>query len=148
MVFARNYYGFDHRPLGDDWSVPEIVRMVTNDDNNARPVLGVVVNLPYLNPSSVSLYARLLASGRAAPSMIDVRWVVETSMIDRIDDCDYILVRTGLDKAEWVSNMERTVERLIRDNPNRFIRAAGFPIPMEAAEAVIYRHEKQAQADR
>jgi 4-amino-4-deoxy-L-arabinose transferase-like glycosyltransferase len=148
MVFARNYYGFDHRPLGDDWSVPEIVRMVTNDDNNARPVLGVVVNLPYLNPSSVSLYARLLASGRAAPSMIDVRWVVETSMIDRIDDCDYILVRTGLDKAEWVSNMERTVERLIRDNPNRFIRAAGFPIPLEAAEAVIYRHEKQAQADR
>ena len=148
MVFARNYYGFDHRPLGDDWSVPQIVRMVTEAHTTSPPVLGVVVNLPYLNPSSVSLYARLLAHDRAAPSMIDVRWVVEPSMIDRINECDYVLVRTGLDKADWVASAERNVEQLIRDNPDRFIRAASFPIPLEAAEAVIYRHQKRAQADR
>jgi 4-amino-4-deoxy-L-arabinose transferase-like glycosyltransferase len=29
MTFARNYYVFDHRPLPHDWSVPEIVRAVS-----------------------------------------------------------------------------------------------------------------------
>lgn len=163
MVYSRNYYGFDHRPLDDDWSVPEIVRTVSDfgreepvaadvsvgqasvkrRSQDSPPVLGVVVNLPYLNPSSVALYARLLTNRRAAPPLIDVRWVVEPSMVDRIAECDYILVRTGLDKADWVANVERDVERLIRDNPDRFVRVANFPIPLDDAEAVIYRHERQ-----
>jgi len=142
MVFARNYYGFDHRPLDDDWSVPEIVDTVSKRQTAPPPVLGVVVNLPYLNPSSVALYARLLAPQRAAPPLIDVRWVIEPSMIDRLSDCDYILVRTGLDKADWVATVERDVEQLISGNPDRFIREASFPIPLTDAEAVIYRHEK------
>jgi len=142
MVFARNYYGFDHRPLNDNWSVPEIVRTVSSQQLTP-PVLGVVVNLPYLNPSSVALYSRLLSGKRAAAATIDVRWVVEPSMIDRIGDCDYILVRTGLDKADWVASAEREVDELIRGNPDQFIRAAGFPIPLEDAEAVVYRHEKK-----
>jgi len=141
MVFSRNYYGFDHRPLDDDWSVPEIVRSVSNEQT-PTPVLGVVVNLPYLNPSSVALYSRLLSNQRAGAPLIDVRWVVEPSMISRIDDCDYILVRTGLDKADWVASVEREVEQLIRGNPDRFIRAASFPIPLEDAEAVVYRRAK------
>ena len=143
MVFARNYYGFDHRPLDDDWSVPEIVRTVSSQQTIPPPVLGVVVNLPYLNPSSVALYSRLLSDKRAAPPMIDVRWIVEPSMLDRVDACDYILVRTGLDKADWVASVERDVEQLIRDNPERFIREASFRIPLEGAEAVVYRHEKR-----
>ncbi|HSQ19938.1 MAG TPA: hypothetical protein VLR92_06145, partial [Blastocatellia bacterium] len=130
MVFARNYYGFDHRPLEDDWSVPEIVRSLSNKQMSA-PVLGVVVNLPYLNPSSLSLYARFLSGARAGSALIDVRSVVEPSMIDRIDECDYILVRTRLDKADWVAGVERDVEKLVRDNPDRFIRDASFPIPLE-----------------
>jgi 4-amino-4-deoxy-L-arabinose transferase-like glycosyltransferase len=162
MVFARNYYGFDHRPLDDDWSVPEIVRSVstlnsegsnprnafaTDNDTSitkptdAPPVLGVVVNLPYLNPSSVAVYARLLANGRAAPPLTDVRWVVEPSMLDRIPECDYLLVRTGLDQADWVAAVEREVEQLIRDNPEQFIRVASFPIPLKQAEAVVYRRQ-------
>lgn len=161
MVFARNYYGFDHRPLDDDWSVPEIVSTVSNlrredpiastgsaalDSRKAgesAPVLGVVVNLPYLNPSSVALDARFLTPQRAGPPLIDVLWVVEPSMIDRIDDCDYILVRTGLDKSEWVAPIERDVERLIRANPNRFTRVASFPIPLTEADAVVYRREQR-----
>ena len=154
MVYARNYYGFDHRPLDDDWSVPEIVRAVSTFSREnpiaayteappSPPVLGVVVNLPYLSPSSVALYSRLLTSERAAPPLIDVRWVVEPSMVDRIPDCDFLLVRTGLDRAEWVAPVERDVERLIRDNPNRFVRVASFPIPLKEAEAVVYRHEKR-----
>lgn len=155
MVFARNYYGFDHRPLDEDWSVPEIVRTVSNlprEDliasgvSTARespPVLGVVVNLPYLNPSSVALHARLLTTQRAGPPLIDVRWVLEPSMIDRIDDCDYILVRTGLDKAEWVASIERDVEQLILDNPDLFTRVASFPIPLKEADAVVYRRENR-----
>ena len=153
MVFARNYYGFDHRPLDNDWSVPEIVSTVANfsseesssaESKPARqPVLGVVVYLPYLNPSSVALYARLLAHGRAAQPLIDVRWVIEPSMLDRITECDYLLVRTGLDQAEWVAPVESVVERMIRDNPNQFIRVESFPVPLKEAEAVIYRQQKQ-----
>jgi len=142
MVFARNYYGFDHRPLDNNWSVPEIVRAVSSQQTTSPPVLGVVVNLPYLNPSSVALYTRLLTHHWAGATLIDVRWINEPSMIDRIDDCDYILVRTGLDKADWVASVERDVEELIRGNPDQFIRAASFPIPLEGAEAVVYRHEK------
>jgi 4-amino-4-deoxy-L-arabinose transferase-like glycosyltransferase len=161
MVFARNYYGFDHRPLNDDWSVPEIVSTVSklpHEDpiasnssaaldslkaGESAPVLGVVVNLPYLNPSSVALYARLLTPQRAGPPLIDVRWVIEPSMIVRIDDCDYILVRTGLDKADWVASVERDVEQLIRTNPTRFTRVASFPIPLTEADAVVYRREQR-----
>ena len=149
MVYSRNYYGFDHRPLPDDWSVPEIVRSVADfipaDTGipHSPPILGVVVNLPYLNPSSVALYSRLLTSERAAPPLIDVRWVVEPSMVDRIPDCDFLLVRSGLDKAEWVAPVERDVEQLIRAKPNQFVRVASFPIPLKEAEAIIYRREKQ-----
>jgi 4-amino-4-deoxy-L-arabinose transferase-like glycosyltransferase len=141
MVFARNYYGFDHRPLGEDWAIPEIVQSLSGEAST--PVLGVVVNLPYLNPSSVALYSRLLTTQRAATPLIDVRWVVEPSMINRIDECDYILIRTGLDKAEWVANVERDVEKLIRDNPNQFTRYASFQIPLPDAEAVVYRHQRR-----
>jgi len=153
MVYSRNYYGFDHRPLNDDWSVPEIVRSVSGfnsrdligayaEASHSLPVLGVVVNLPYLNPSSVALYSRLLTNERAAPPLIDVRWVVETSMLDRISDCDFLLVRTGLDNAEWVAPVERDVERLIRDHPDQFVQAASFSIPLKEAEAIIYRRVK------
>jgi len=142
MVYSRNYYGFDHRPLGDDWRVPEIVRTLADRQKKPPPVLGVVVNLPYLNPSSVAIYSRFMTNERGGPPMIDVRWVVEPSMIDRLDECDYVLVRTGLDKADWVATVERDVERLIRNNPDRFIRDAGFPIPLAEAEAVVYRHDR------
>ena len=140
MVYARNYYGFDHRPLADDWAVPEIVKTLSGKPS--PQVLGVVVNLPYLNPSSVALNSRLLNTQRAGAPLIDVRWVVEPTMINRIDECDYILVRTGLDKADWVAKVERDVEKLIRDNPDKFKRDASFPIPLSDAEAVIYRHER------
>lgn len=161
MVFARNYYGFDHRPLDDDWSVPEIVRTISNLHGEhtspslassslnsgvaggAPPVLGVVVNLPYLNPSSVALYSRLLTPQRAGPPLIEVRWVVDHSMLDRLDDCDYVLVRTGLDKAEWVAPVERDVEKLIRANPNQFAPVTYLPIPLNEAEAIVYRREKR-----
>jgi 4-amino-4-deoxy-L-arabinose transferase-like glycosyltransferase len=177
MVYARNYYGFDHRPLPDDWSVPEIVRAVVaksaenraiQPDSNrpveetrsvrlpspneslspqtvagdARPILGVVVNLPYLNPSSVALEARLMSPRRAGPPVIRVEWIVVESAIDRIDRCDYVLVRTGLERAEWSSTAERQVESLINSHPERFTRLASFPLPLQEAEAIIYRREK------
>jgi 4-amino-4-deoxy-L-arabinose transferase-like glycosyltransferase len=153
MVYSRNYYGFDHRPLDDDWSVPDIVHTVstfslaasrepTAEATHSVPVLGVVVNLPYLNPSSVALYSRFLAGARAAPPLVDVRWVVEPSMMNRISDCDFLLARTGLDKAEWVAPVERDVEGLIKNNPDQFVQVASFPIPLKDATAVIYRRDK------
>jgi hypothetical protein len=172
MVFARNYYGFDKRPLDNDWSVPEIVRTVSIlggagpvslDGSNVnrppgpgetvspqtggysapsraqRPTLGVIVNLPYLNPSSIALYARLLSPERAGPPVINVLWIVNDAARDRVESSDYLLVRTGLDRAEWVAPIERFAEQLIVSNPGRFVRVASFPIPLEGAEAVIYR---------
>jgi hypothetical protein len=152
MVFARNYYGFDHRPLDDDWSVPEIVRTLVDlnrkhtqesasENSSAPPVLGVVVNLPYLNPSSVALDSRLLTNQPAGPPLIDVRWVIEPPMIERLQECDYVLVRTGLDEADWVARVERDVEQLIQRD-RRFTKVATFPIPLKNAEAILYRHEK------
>lgn len=153
MVFARNYYGFDHRPMQDDWRVPDIVRFVaklpltdrSNDASGndasgaARPVLGVVVNLPHLNPSSLALYARLLADEPAGFPLINIDWLIIDSARDRIEACDYVLVRTGLEHAEWVAPMERYVEELIRSHPERFTPVGSFPIPLNHAEAVIYR---------
>jgi len=177
MVWARNYYGFDHRPMSDDWSIPEIVRTVgtrsleprTNQTDGAahvaetsearqpspresispptgaagdQPTLGVVVNLPHLNPSSVALEARLQSPETAGPPLIRVEWLVADSSLDRIDRCDYLLVRTGLEHADWSSVAERSVETLIRTQPDRFKRAASFPIPLKESEAVVYRRQK------
>ncbi|HWP44920.1 MAG TPA: hypothetical protein VNO14_16885 [Blastocatellia bacterium] len=184
MVFARNYYGFDRRPLDDDWSVPDIVRTVSRlgirdqlsaqgdaspgDAEKAAPpgpretvsppteaagpgeerraTLGVIVNLPYLNPSSIALYARLLAPERAGPPVINVLWIVTEEARDRIDGSDYLLVRTGLERADWVAPIERYAEQLVNSDPDRFVRVASFPIPLEQAEAVIYKHNGQRRA--
>jgi hypothetical protein len=146
MVFARNYFGFDHRPMPDDWGVPKIVstmsRLGSDQAAEYTPKLGVVVNLPYLNPSSVALYARLQSPGRAGAPLVTVIWLVSKSAADQIPDCDYLLVRTGLDKAEWLAPLERYSEDLIRANPSRFTRVAEFPIPLEGAEAVLYKCDK------
>jgi len=189
MVFARNYFGFDHGPLPNDWSVPEIIqatialgRQAPSADSgpstalrpvgdaphdqaqpgeatstlptlgdaphdqarragasSARPTLGVVVNLPYLNPSSISLYARLLAARHWGISPVDVDWVVNDSARGRLMSYDYILVRTGLAEADWVSPMERYTEQEMRAHPDSFVREASFPIPLRNAEAVIYK---------
>jgi len=169
MVFARNYFGFDHAPLPDDWSVPEIVeataalgqqaRSAKTDsfpdlrpigaapyhqvqpggNDSTQPTLGVVVNLPYLNPSSISLYARLLAPTHGGRPSINVDWLVNDSGRPRMMSCDYILVRTGLAEADWVSPMERYAEQEIISNPGVFVRVASFPIPLRDAEAVIYK---------
>jgi hypothetical protein len=101
--------------------------------------LGVIVNLPFLNPSSISLYARLQASKRGGLPPVSVDWLVNDSARPRLMSCDYILVRTGLAEADWVSPMERYAEEEIRAHPDCFVRAASFPIPLRNAEAVIYK---------
>jgi hypothetical protein len=94
-----------------------------------------------LNPSSVALYSRLLTNQRAGAPLVDVRWVIEPSMIERLGECDYVLVRTGLDEADWVAKVERDIEQLIQRDPG-FTRVASFPVPLRHAEAILYRHEK------
>jgi hypothetical protein len=173
MVYSRNYFGFDHKPLSDDWGVPEIVRTVDEDwrANPSRqpvdaslaqeknspqpasetvspsthqssydantPVLGVVINLPYLNPSNVALYSRFAAKERGAPALIKVDWLTSEGAKDRLQSVDYLLVRTGLDTAEWLAPLERIAESLV--NTQGFKRVAAFPIPLQKAEAVLYR---------
>jgi hypothetical protein len=149
MVHARNYFLFDHRPSGDDWRVPEIARTVAACDFEpvARrgsgaaigPTLGVVVNLPYLNPSTVALQARLIAEKPAAPPLFNVEWLVSRDASERLEKCDLVLVRTGLDRAPWTAPAERDIEAFIKANDADFVKVAGFPIPLEQAEAVIYK---------
>ncbi|HKG22827.1 MAG TPA: glycosyltransferase family 39 protein [Blastocatellia bacterium] len=174
MVFARNYYSLDHRPVADDWNLPAIVEAVASEGSKrqgegpaarqsdgrptapretvspstreaedgpsaGRPTLGVIVNLPHLNPSAVGLYSRLLSPGRAGAPLVNVDYIVVDSALDRLEGCEYLLVRTGLDRAEWVGSTERAVEEFIRKNPRKVARVASFPIPLDQAEAVIYR---------
>jgi 4-amino-4-deoxy-L-arabinose transferase-like glycosyltransferase len=152
MVFARNYFTLDHHPGTEEWAVPDIVRSVVDDWQRTQttsppdqsqpgeePVVGVVVNLPYLNPSSIALYARLMTRERGSPPLFKVDWVAVESARDRIQYCDFIVVRTGLDRAEWVAPMERYIEEMIRTNPDRFVMVRSFRIPIEGAEAVLYR---------
>jgi hypothetical protein len=107
-------------------------------DINA-PTVGVAVNLPYLNPSAIALYARLLAPGRAAPPLFTVDWLVVDGARDRIEQADFLVVRTGLDHAEWVAPLELPIEKLIRANPDRFIEIGRFPIPITGAEVLVYK---------
>lgn len=173
MVFARNYFGFDHRPLPHDWGVPEIVEAVDRDwrenqptksatnaaqakeqrpptpsetvsptthqvyDESQVPVLGVVVNLPQLNPSNLAMYSRFAAKERGAPAIIKIDWLVAASSKDRLEGIDYLLLRTGLDKAEWLAPLERSAESIVKSPQYR--RVAAFAIPLEDAEAVLYR---------
>ena len=175
-IFARNYYGFDHRPLSDNWSVSEIVRTVAAHrtgermrlsgdprtparqpspeetvspptkgigifDEAGQAILGVVVNLPQLNPSNIGLRARLLAPQPAGAPLIYVDWLVVESTIDRIDSCDYLLVRTGYGPDDYVAPVERSVEEILRANPKRFTKIASFNIP-DNQEAIVYKIEK------
>jgi 4-amino-4-deoxy-L-arabinose transferase-like glycosyltransferase len=166
MVCARNYFGFDHRPMVNNWSVPDLISAI-EDSNRATngqlavltspgsaprkiplgpgrgssgpPKVGVVVNLPYLNPSGVALYSRLLSRGRAGAPILNVDWLVSDSAGDRVSKCDYLVVRTGLDKAEWVGPLEKEIQEMIAASPDRFIQVCRFPIPMPDAHVVVYK---------
>jgi len=176
MVLARNYYGFDHRPLPNDWHVPDIVRTVIRlgsekelgqatpsdkgratsprdgaspanlsadgSSQDQTPTLGVVVNLPYLNPSNVALYSRLMAGGRTRDPLIRIQWLVVDGSLDQIAECDYVLARTGLDQADWVAPIERQFELLVKNGEAGLEPVARYPIPMKSAEAIVYRVTK------
>lgn len=180
MVFSRNYFVYDHRPLPDDWGVPEIARTVAEfpyDENSPSvralnepkplrqkfpsldpheieeaqfepygnidvfvwPTLGVVVNRPFLNSSAIALYARLFAPERGGMPVVTVESISNESEIERLDRCDYLVMRTGLDHAERVETVEREIEAIILANPERFTKVASFPTPLEGIEAAIYK---------
>ncbi|HST19530.1 MAG TPA: hypothetical protein VLR90_00295, partial [Blastocatellia bacterium] len=103
------------------------------------PTLGVVVNRPFLNSSAIALYARLFAPERGGMPVITVESISNESEIERVDRCDYLVVRTGLDHAERVETVEREIEAMILANPARFTKVASFPTPLEGIEAAIYK---------
>ncbi|HEX5731317.1 MAG TPA: hypothetical protein VF131_00675 [Blastocatellia bacterium] len=180
-IFARNYYGFDHHPLSDDWKIQDIVRAVKAHrdqelakmrdrsesanrqtsgrqptpeetispptkgigifDEAGQAILGIVVNMPQMNPSTIGMTARLMAPERAGPPLIYVDWLVVESALDRIDTCDYLLVRTGYAPEDYVAPAERRVEEILRAAPERFTKIASFEIPNNQ-EAIIYKIEK------
>ena len=174
MVYARNYFGFDHRPLDDNWGVPGVVAAIessnaTGDGRLAMltkhgvptqggksvspgipiaappsnsgqpPTVGVIVNLPYLNPSGIALYSRLYSTGHSGPPILKVLWLVSDSAKDQIAECDYLVVRTGLEKADWVGPLEKEIQKMVIESPDRFTPIARFPIPMRDAEVVVYK---------
>lgn len=173
MVFARNYFGFDHKPMPYDWGAPEIIDAVDKDwrenqpsqsitstlpakdqlpqtssetvspsthqsyDDSQTPVMGVVVNLPQLNPSNLAMYSRFAAKERGAPAIIKLDWLTAAGSKDRLQGVDYLVLRTGLDKAEWLAPLERSAESIV--TTPQFKQIAAYPIPLEDAEVVVYR---------
>ena len=122
---SGNVYRFDHRPLSEDWSVPEIVHAASGK-------LGVVPNLWQLNPSNVGLYARIYAP------QVNVVWLSDESASDRLEQCDYVLARTHLENAESVEPFERSIASYISEHSDRFIPVSTYALP-HAQEAVLYR---------
>jgi hypothetical protein len=100
------------------------------------------VNRHYLNSSSIALYARLLSEGRAGLPLFRVESISDEAEVNRIQHCDYLLVRTGLDFAEGVQPVERRVESLLRQASSQFAQVAAFPTPSKDVQAVIYRVER------
>jgi hypothetical protein len=100
------------------------------------------VNRPYLNSSSIALYARLLSQGRAGLPLFRVESISDESEVNRIQHCDYLLVRKGLDRAEGVQSVERRIENFLAENPAKFTQVAAFPTPSRDVEAAIYKIER------
>ncbi|HKQ09411.1 MAG TPA: glycosyltransferase family 39 protein [Blastocatellia bacterium] len=104
------------------------------------PTLGVVVNRPFLNSSACAWSARTMVPERAGMPLVTIESIGdETEMADRLDHCDYLLVRSGLDHAEDVKPVERMIEAAVRNNPLRFHEVGRFPTPLDGIEAVLYK---------
>ncbi len=104
------------------------------------PTLGVVVNRPFLNSSACAWSARTMVPERAGMPLVTIESIGnETEMAERLDHCDYLLVRSGLDHAEDVKPVERMIEATLRDHPERFKEVGRFPTPLDGIDAVLYR---------
>jgi 4-amino-4-deoxy-L-arabinose transferase-like glycosyltransferase len=131
---SGDVYRFDHRPLAEDWSVPEIVHAASGR-------LGVAPNIWQLNPSNIELYARINAP------QVSVVWISDGFSENSLDQCDYVLARTHLETAERVEPAERNVADYLRTHSDRFTSVATYTLP-HAQEAVLYRRESLSQRER
>jgi 4-amino-4-deoxy-L-arabinose transferase-like glycosyltransferase len=122
---SGDVYRFDHRPLPEDWSIPEIV-------HTASGKLGVAPNIWQLNPSNIELYARIYDPN------VSVVWISEGFSGDSLDHCDYVLARAHLEKAERVEPMERKLADYLREHSDRFIQVATYALP-HAQTVVLYK---------
>jgi hypothetical protein len=125
---SGDVYRFDHRPLAEDWSIPDIVR-------TASGRLGIAPNIWQLNPSNVGWYAKIYAP------QVSVAWISEGFSGGSLDRCDYVLARTHLENAESVEPVERKVLVYLAKHPDRFIPVATYALP-HSQEAVLYRQKK------
>lgn len=169
MVFARNYFGFDHHPWRSDWGVPDAVKAIENDwqqhrppkeklirknlhptcsrDDNAlmpegyyeKPVVGVVVNLPFLNPSNFNLYGRLLTQKRGEVPLLLIDWLTAETLKNHLEDCDYIVIRSVIDKGGQTAALEPYARDWVKANSAELVQIAAYPIPIEGAEVQVYR---------
>jgi hypothetical protein len=104
------------------------------------PTLGVVVNRPFLNSSACALFARLLVPDRAGMPVVTIESIgSEREMSDRLEHCDYLLVRSGLDHAEDVQPVEFLIEQAITTHPERFKEVGRYPTPLPGIDAVLYK---------
>jgi 4-amino-4-deoxy-L-arabinose transferase-like glycosyltransferase len=135
----NHYFGFDHRPLPHDWGVRRAVEAIAADRTAERPHTGVVVNLPHLNPSSVAAYARLLAPAGGYQPLMDVDWLTSDAALERIAECEYLIVRTDVEDARDVSVLERRAAAWLQANPEAFEPLAAFELPSGYGEAVVLK---------
>ena len=104
-----------------------------------KPVVGVVVNLPFLNPSNINLYGRLLTQHRGEFPLVLIDWLTSDLVKNHLNDCDYIVIRTVIDKGGQTAPLEPYAKDWVKANEQQLVQIASFPIPIEGAETVVYR---------
>jgi 4-amino-4-deoxy-L-arabinose transferase-like glycosyltransferase len=139
-ILPNNYFGFDHRPLAHDWGIPGALSAVTQDSPAGnRPLVGVTVNLPHLNPSSVAAYARLMAPPGTFGPPVNVDWLTSDAALERIEDCEYLIVRSGLESAFDVSPVERGAAAWLAENADAVTVLATLDLPPGYGNVKVYK---------
>jgi hypothetical protein len=104
-----------------------------------KPVVGVVVNLPFLNPSNFNLYGRLLTQKRGEVPLLLIDWLTAETLKNHLEDCDYIVIRSVIDKGGQTAALEPYARDWVKANSAELVQIAAYPIPIEGAEVQVYR---------
>jgi hypothetical protein len=124
-VLAGDIVRFDHPPQAEDWSIPAIVQASAGK-------LGVAPNIWQLNPSNIALYA-----SQHAPRL-RILWLLDAAAPDRLDQCDFVLVRSHFEAAAPAEPIELAIATYLHRHSGRFRPVATFALP-HGQQAVLFK---------
>lgn len=133
-------FEFDHRPLTQGWGIEDSLQVISRESSRHRPRVGVIANLPHLNPSSVAAYARLLAVPDNAGPSVEVDWLTAEAALERLESCDFLIARTDIEGAARITPGETAFLEWIAGRPDRFAPLARFPLPEGYGTVTVFRN--------